>query len=356
MSLTSSQSTAFQRLFNSGVSAQAIRLTVDAVRTLVYIAARDLRVLDQLPAPRAEVPEFFDEVFRADFDLPGEGALELFEKALNITPEIETYVTCLASLHKARLKYQEVLATQPFPTIDQVGPRALLQYRQLPTSSLAGLLIWRKWMFDLDNRAAQDTGYLFEPVIAASIGGAPVSARNSPIRRLSDERKGRQVDCLLGKRAYEIKIRITIAASGQGRWGEELSFPLEAKASGYTPILIVLDPTRNPKLNEVEAAYHAAGGETFIGEAAWEHLKDTASSEMAEFIDRYVRKPLDEVLTVFPAAGSVPPLTLTDKGSSVEFSVGSSAWSIERRPSDDASGVTEMPDDIARDLPGIDGE
>ena len=33
------------------------------------------------------------------------------------------------------------------------------------------------------------------------------------------------MDCLCNDRAYEIKIRMTIAASGQGRWGEELEFP-----------------------------------------------------------------------------------------------------------------------------------
>lgn len=147
-----------------------------------------------------------------------------------------------------------------------------------------------------------------------------------------------------------------VVAGGQGRLGEELLFPLEAKASGYTPVLIVLDPTTNPKLTELASAYRDAGGETFIGEAAWSHLKGTATSSMATFIDKYVREPLEEVLSAFPTAGLVPPLTLTDKGSSVEFPVGSSEWSIERRPSDDSSPDVELPDDIARDLPGIEGD
>ena len=34
---------------------------------------------------------------------------------------------------------------------------------------------------------------------------------------------------------------MTIAASGQGRWKEELDFPADCKASGYVPVLVVLD-------------------------------------------------------------------------------------------------------------------
>jgi hypothetical protein len=105
-----------------------------------------------------------------------------------------------------------------------------------------------------------------------------------------------------------------------------------------------------------ETPFLDAGGETFIGEAAWVRLKGAATSTMATFIDKYVREPLEEVLKAFPTAGSVPPLTLTDKGSSVEFTVGSNVWSIERRPSDDSSTDAELPDDIARDLPGLEGD
>ena len=75
------------------------------------------------------------------------------------------------------------------------------------------------------NRAGQETGLLFEPIITAAIGGVPASAKRSPIKRRKDDKKGRQVDCLREKRAYEITLRMTVAAAGQGRWGEELDFP-----------------------------------------------------------------------------------------------------------------------------------
>ncbi len=69
----------------------------------------------------------------------------------------------------------------------------------------------------IDNRAAQETGYLFEPIIANAIGGVSLSAAKSPIRRYRDPDRYRQVDCIRDKLAYEIKMRVTIAASGKGR-------------------------------------------------------------------------------------------------------------------------------------------
>jgi hypothetical protein len=47
---------------------------------------------------------------------------------------------------------------------------------------------------------------LFEPIIAAAIGGTPVSAGKSPVRRTANDKKGRQVDCLKGKLAYEMGV------------------------------------------------------------------------------------------------------------------------------------------------------
>ena len=72
---------------------------------------------------------------------------------------------------------------------------------------------------------------MFEPILASCLGGEAVGSTNSPVKRLDEEGKpkatGRQIDCYIGAEnlAYEFKIRVTIAASGQGRFGEELSFP-----------------------------------------------------------------------------------------------------------------------------------
>ena len=73
------------------------------------------------------------------------------------------------------MKYANILRLQPIPTMDQVGPRGLLQYGSFSAEALTAFLLWRKWIFDIDNRAGQETGYLFEPIIAAAIGGTPAS-------------------------------------------------------------------------------------------------------------------------------------------------------------------------------------
>ena len=299
------------------------------MRALIYIAARDTGV-EGLPEPPATVPGLFDAAFDLAFTFPGPDSRELFEHALRLNSELETYVACLATIHKFRLKYRQVLSTQPFATMDQIGPRALLQYKQLENRSLAALLVWRKWLYDIDNRAAQDTGYLFEPVISAALGGASFGARNSPVRRLSDPSKGRQVDCIIDDRAYEIKIRVTIAASGQGRWHEELTFPAEARAAGFTPVLVVLDPTDNPKLAELVRAYHAVGGEHYLGEDAWAHLRTTASAEMAVFLEKYIHAPLDAVVDSLSDDEALPNLQLSDQVNSVQFKVGDDSWLVAR--------------------------
>src|SRR5438132_9283069 len=169
-----------------------------------------------------KLPPLFSEEPASRLVLAGMDAKELYEKVMAEIPDADTYFACLAALQKARLKYERILSTQPIPTLEQVGPRALLQYGTLSSHGLVSLLFWRKWFFDIDNRAGQETGYLFEPVIAYSIGGAPAPAGRSPVKRHRSRSKGRQVDCILGQKAYEFKIRVTIAASGQGRWKEEL--------------------------------------------------------------------------------------------------------------------------------------
>lgn len=254
------------------------------------------------------------------------------EVATKIT-DGDTYFGNLAALHKARQKFCRIIATQPTPTVDQVGPRGLLEYGRLPTPQLFGLLLWRKWLFDIDNRAAQETGYLYAAMIAACIGGATVSARRSPVRRLSNPSKGRQIDCLREGRAYEIKIRVTIAASGQGRWGEELTFPADCIASGYTPVLVVLDPTPNPKLQELVAKFYESGGESHIGPAAWNHLSELAGPTMTVFLEKYVRGPLHELIEQEPM--TLPTLRLTMEPDRITFDVDDSAYTLARETPQD---------------------
>jgi hypothetical protein len=214
--------------------------------------------------------------------------------------DFPTYLRCISELHKRRRKYAMILSAQPMPTMVQVSPRSLVEFGMIAPEALASWLTWRKFFYDLDNRSAQETGYLFEPILAAAIGGEQKSARTRVIARTGDAGKGRQVDCWKvlpsGERlAYEFKLRVTIAASGQGRFAEEIQFAEDARNSGATPILVVLDPTMNPRLEDLQRAYEAKGGRAYLGEAAWQHLEDEAGEVMSKFIEKYVRRPIEAI-------------------------------------------------------------
>jgi hypothetical protein len=206
-------------------------------------------------------------------------------------------------------------------------PRSLLEFGARPSEALASWLVWRKWLYDIDNRSAQETGYLFEPILAAAIGGVPYSARNSPVRRADDPRRGRQVDCLDGQLAYEFKMRVTTAASGQGRFREELDFASDCHASGYIPMLVVLDPTPSARLIDLTAAYRRYGGDTLVGDGAWEHLEQRAGATMGAFIERYVRAPLREIAAVHT---DLRPINLALTAESIRVEIGDDAILIPR--------------------------
>ena len=217
MVLTHAQRAILERARALGGGGQAVTLTDNACRFILGNIARDLGLLAHFPELPAEISPFFSAYPLASLELHGGDFVPLFERLVGLDQNADTYFGCLAALHKARLKYERIIEVQPLPTIDQVGPRGLLQFGTISARALTGFLLWRKWMFDIDNRAGQETGYLFEPIIAAAIGGVPAPSRKSPVKRTRDPRKGRQVDCIRGDRAYEFKIRVTIAASGQGR-------------------------------------------------------------------------------------------------------------------------------------------
>jgi hypothetical protein len=185
--------------------------------------------------------------------------------------------------------------------MNQIGPRSLLEFGGVDDALLASWLVWRKWIFDVDNRAAQETGYLFEPVLASCLGGEAVGSKNSPVKRLNERGEptgeGRQIDCYDGENqlAYEFKLRVTLAASGQGRFAEELSFPREARAAGLTPVLVVLDPTHSARLDELIAAFKINGGKYHVGADAWAYMESKAGKTMAVFLERYIRPSLTEM-------------------------------------------------------------
>ena len=332
MSLSQSQKSLIEKARHVSKSESAVPLD-DGL--LSYILARiihDLALHDRYPEIPREIPPFFETWPVASLRLEGLDFNLIVERLFTSTPDTDTYFSCLANLLKARLKFERILQRQSFPTMDQVGPRGLLQYGSLPVPALAGLLYWRKWLYDTDNRAAQETGYLFEPILATVIGGTPVSAKRSPIKRSGDDSKGRQVDCLKGRQAYEFKLRVTIAPSGQGRWQEELSFPADCVSSHYVPVLIVLDPTDNLKLTELVSAFHDAGGRAYIGDAAWALLEAEAGQVLAQFLKHYIRSPLDSLIRHAP--DRLPTLEIHDNDSTVRFRVSGEILTIDRANDD----------------------
>jgi len=301
MALTQSQKSLIERAQAAGGGELGTGLSNNACGFLVATMIRDLGLIDRFPEiADKDFPGFFEETDPRKLELQGLAFLDLIERLIALVPDADTYFACLATLQKSRLKYARILEHQPIPTMDQVGPRSLLQYGQMSPRALAGFLLWRKWLYDIDNRAGQETGYLFEPIIAHSIGGASFSAARSPVKRHKNESKGRQVDCIRQKLAYEIKIRVTIVASGQGRWREELDFPIDCQTSGFKPVLVVLDPTPNPKLAELVAAFQGAGGKTYVGDAAWRHLEGAAGRVMSLFLEKYVQAPIQQTLASTP--------------------------------------------------------
>lgn len=254
-------------------------------------------------APPTEYYDLPEDWFFNEIDLEPEQHVALIKSGEDQIEDFTTYLRCLSELHKRRRKYSMILAAQPMPTMVQISPRSLVEYGSTDPEALASWLTWRKFFFDLDNRSAQETGYLFEPILAAAIGGEQKSAKTRVVTRTGDATKGRQVDCWKvlpnGENlAYEFKLRVTIAASGQGRFGEETQFAVDARNSGATPILMVLDPTMNPRLEDLQAAYEAKGGRAYLGEDAWKHLEEDAGEVMSKFIEKYVRRPI-EVISQF---------------------------------------------------------
>lgn len=245
--------------------------------------------------------------------------------------DFSTYFRALCELHKRRLKFQLILEHQPLPELAQIVPRCLLEFGRHPSETLASWLVWRKWLYDIDNRAAQETGYLFEPILAAAIGGVPYAAAKSPIKRAAEPLKGRQVDCLDGRYAYEFKMRVTIAASGQGRFQEELDFARDCRQSGYLPILLVLDPTPSARLESLSNAYLDYGGQAYVGNQAWEHIAAKAGSVMSRFVEKYVHTPLREVAHSY---ATLLPIQLANENNSLTVRVGDQSFVLSRRTSE----------------------
>lgn len=353
MALTKTQLSFITKIKASGAGELGVSLDDATCVYIVAVIVKDLDLEEHFPELPHEISPFFTSGQLIDLRIEGVNFLAAFEKLIKLREDADTYFYCLSSLHKARLKYERILKAQAIPTIDQVGPRGLLQYGSLSPKALAAFLFWRKWIFDIDNRAGQETGYAFEPIIAHALGGVPFSAMKSPVTRAGAGKQGRQVDCLreTDKRAYEIKLRVTIAASGQGRWREELEFPNDCRASGYTPVLVVLDPTQNDKLAELSNAFACVGGEVYVGSAAWAHLEAAAGPTMACFIANYVHTTIQSLLKEAPE--KLPEITFKIDDEHLTVTVYEESLKVKRdkKPINSEDDEDDLPEDVDEHIP-----
>lgn len=320
-----------------------VMLRNEELYALICISIRDLSwsfeelgIIDSFNETRNyyEIPlKYFEEVELNNISVTD--IQEAIANCFNKNQDFALYIENLCALHRRRVKYRRILASQPFPTMDQIGPRTLLEYGECDSNLLAHWMLWRKWIYDIDNRSAQETGYLFEPLLASCLGGEPVGAKNSPIKRIDAQgnptKNGRQIDCLVcdRNRAYELKLRVTIAASGQGRFNEELSFPVEARAAGFTPVLLVLDPTPSSKLVELARKFVENGGEFYNGEEAWEYMEKETGEVIAIFIQKYI-KPIIRVIEQVHTE-EIAEITLTATPTEISIASNTATYTHKRR-------------------------
>ncbi|MFQ1653094.1 hypothetical protein ACK378_08700 [Aeromonas veronii] len=325
-----------------GTGEAQVSITDGELNALIYIAINDLGWshhdfgITRVTTPKDDyykIPmAWFDE--QSAVNILPQSIIQSLKACFEHNKDFSLYIENLTALHRRRVKYRRILSSQPMPNMDQIGPRALLEYGECNRELLANWMVWRKWIYDIDNRSAQETGYLFEPLLASCLGGEPVGAKNSPVKRLDSNGRptsqGRQIDCLVSsnKRTYELKLRVTIAASGQGRFGEELSFAVESSAAGYTPVLLVLDPTPSPRLEELSKKYLECGGKFYHGEAAWRHMEKEAGNVVSVFIEKYIKpaiKGIEDVEIGYPNS-----INLSWTKQEVEISDGSASYKIKR--------------------------
>lgn len=333
MPLTQLQKSRIENAKHAGSAELAVPLNDEICSYLVGIIVQDLSLQAFFPELPQRLPDFFYDGSLESLNVPDTDFWLLIERLVELNQDADSYFICLASLHKRRLKYERILRHQAFPTMEQVGHRGLLQYGKCSPQALAGLIAWRKWIYDIDNRAAQETGYVFEPILAQAIGGAAFSALNSPVRRASGSER-RQVDCIRDQKAYEFKLRVTIAASGQGRWREELNFPRDARLSGFTPVLIVFDATPNLKLTELCNAFLTENGEVYAGQDAWDHLASLTGETLSIFLEKYLLAPIQSILTDAPV-DKLPRIMFTLNAENIQVIVGNEEVTIPRSANED---------------------
>ena len=128
MGLTKTQQTIWGKARAYGAGDQAVGLTDGMCAYLVGRIVYDLGLQENFPEVPGDLPPFFGAGDLNSLAIEDVGAKDLFERLVQEKADADMYFACLSTLHKARLKYENILKKQPIPTLEQVGPRGLLQY------------------------------------------------------------------------------------------------------------------------------------------------------------------------------------------------------------------------------------
>ncbi|MGH2517474.1 MAG: hypothetical protein ACRDHP_17630, partial [Ktedonobacterales bacterium] len=138
-----------------GGGALSFQLTDDELLRLCAVIAVDLG-LDSLVADFANPSELANGYYGTAlvwFKQPV-GIVRFETRFIQLQDAIEdfaTYFKALCEVHKRRLKYQAILSYQAVPPLETIVPRSLLEFGLHSAETLASWLVWRKWLYDIDN-------------------------------------------------------------------------------------------------------------------------------------------------------------------------------------------------------------
>lgn len=159
----------FHEFSRHGTGAAVIDISPKEVALLACIAYRDVhgRVEPWFKKEYVEVinKEFYS-ISQSDIaalrDIDEDEAFKTLVAAgvTDVSNVIYIYLKNLAALYRRRFKFYGILKSQPFPTVEQIGLRSLLEFGNCDNALLFSWMAWRKLIYDIDNRSAQETSSL----------------------------------------------------------------------------------------------------------------------------------------------------------------------------------------------------
>ena len=100
--------------------------------------------------------------------------------------------------------------------------------------------------------------------------------------------------------------------------------------------------TPNPKLKAITKAFEDNGGRVFLGDEVWSHLSELSGVEIATFVKRYIKDPVESI--------AIQERELLDlglryrtgiEGDIIEVTIGTHSWVIRRPRRDEAVAIED---------------